>query len=126
MPSKPLPRDIKLYTKVKRHIYLKHPTHSAYRSGLLVKMYKHKFKTKYGPNIVPYIGQSSNRSGLKRWFQEKWRNSRGQVGYKYKSDVYRPTKRITNKTPVTYQELSKRRLETARKHKSRYGRVNRF
>ena len=74
---------------------------SAYKSGFIVKKYKEmggKFSSK----------QPTDR-GLKRWFAEKWVNQRGEVGYKYKSDVYRPSKRVTSSTPVTWKELSSTR-----------------
>ena len=37
------PKDQNLYNKTKAQIYKKHPKHSAYRSGLLVKAYKKKY-----------------------------------------------------------------------------------
>jgi hypothetical protein len=71
--------------------------------------------------------QSRSRSGgLTRWFAERWRNQRGEVGYKYKSDVYRPTRRINKRTPTTFRELSPRRLSRARSQKRKTGRVKRF
>lgn len=63
---------------------------------------------------------------MKRWFKEEWVNQRGEVGYKYKNDIYRPSKRITKKTPTTHKELSKRQIKRARKEKYRTGRVKRF
>ena len=122
----PLPNDEKLYNKTKKYIYKKYPKHSAYRSGLLVQEYKKRFSKKYGKNKDPYKGKKSVKKGLGRWFKEKWRNQRGKVGYKYKSDVYRPTHRVTKKTPLTFSQLSKRRIKTAREKKYRKGRVNRF
>lgn len=122
----PLPRDIKLYNKTKKYIYKKHPKHSAYRSGLLVQEYKKRFSKKYGKKRDPYKGKKTEKKGLGRWFKEKWVNQRGEVGYKYKSDVYRPSKRITKKTPKTYAELSKTAIKKARSKKYRKGRVNRF
>ena len=101
------PRDIKLYNKTKKSVYKKIPKHSAYRSGILVKTYKKNFAKKYG-NKDPYIGKKNKNKGLKRWFREKWVNQRGEVGYKYKNDVYRPSIRITKKTPKTYKELTKK------------------
>ena len=98
----PKPRNMKLYNSIKRKIYKKHPKHSAYRSGLLVQAYKKKFKKKYG-NKEPYIGKKTSKKGLKRWFEEEWVNQRGEIGYKYKGDVYRPSKRITKKTPKTFK-----------------------
>jgi hypothetical protein len=122
----PAPRDEKLYNKTKRYIYKKYPKHSAYRSGLLVQEYKKRFSKKYGKKRDPYIGKKTEKKGLGRWFTEKWVNQRGEVGYRYKSDVYRPSKRITKKTPKTYKELSKQQIKNARSKKYRKGRVNKF
>lgn len=125
--NKPKPTDEKLYQQVKADIYVKIPKHSAYRSGLIVKKYKEKFAKKY-PGKQPYIGKKPSRKsgGLRRWFAEDWRNQRGEIGYKKSSDVYRPTKRISKKTPVTFSELSRQRINRARKEKSKRGRVRRF
>ena len=123
----PTPADQKLYDKVKEKVYADIPTHSAYRSGILVKTYKVRFLKKYGEDVNPYIGQKPNKTvGLKRWFAEEWRNQRGDVGYARKGDVYRPTKRITKKTPVTFGELTRREILQAEKKKQRKGRVDRF
>jgi hypothetical protein len=118
------PADSKLYNKVKKQIYKKYPKHSAYRSGILVRSYKEQFKKKYG-NTKPYL-KKKNTSGLTRWFKEKWMNQRGEVGYKFKSDIYRPTKRISKSTPTTFAELSKKQLTKARKTKASKGRVKKF
>jgi len=121
-----LPRDQKLYNKTKKYIYKKHPKHSAYRSGLLVKEYKKRFSKKYGKKRDPYKGKKTEKKGLSRWFKEKWVNQRGEIGYKYKSDVYRPSKRITKKTPKTHGELTKKQIKRARSKKYKKGRVDRF
>ena len=121
----PTPRDKKLYNKVKKQIYKKYPKHSAYRSGLLVQKYKKDFKKKHGEKN-PYIGNKTKKKGLRRWFDENWVNQRGEVGYKYKNDVYRPSKRITKKTPITHNELTKKEIKRARKIKYTRGRVKRF
>ena len=120
----PIPTDIKLYEKIKKDIYEKYPRHSAYRSGLLVKKYKEEFYKKHKSNDA-YTG-NKQQSKLKSWFDEKWLNTRGEVGYKYKNDVYRPTIRVNNKTPIIYNELSKSQIERARKEKATKGRVKRF
>mgnify|MGYP005992422107 CR=1 FL=1 len=120
------PSDQKLYNKTKKKLYKKIPKHSAYRSGLLVKKYKKNFTKKYGKMKQPYIGKKNKKTGLSRWFNEEWKNQRGEIGYKYKNDVYRPTKRITKKTPITFDELSKKRIKKARTRKYRKGRVNKF
>jgi len=121
-----VPRDTGLYERAKAYIFQKIPKHSAYRSGMLVQEYKRRFSQKHGAKKNPYIGRKTEKVGLKRWFSEKWVNQRGEVGYQYKSDVYRPSKRITRKTPVTYGELSRNQILKARKTKYRKGRVNRF
>ena len=54
------------------------------------------------------------------------KNQRGKTGYKYKSDVYRPTKRITKDTPATFSELSKKEIDRARREKASKGRVEKF
>lgn len=122
----PIPRDSELYEKTKQYIFQKIPKHSAYRSGMLVQEYKRRFTLKYGNTKSPYIGKKTQKVGLKRWFSEKWVNQRGEVGYRYKSDVYRPSVRVTRKTPITYGELSQNQINTARKTKYKKGRVNRF
>ena len=120
------PSDIKLYNKIKKQVYKKIPKHSAYRSGIVVQKYKKTFKKKYGSNKPPYKGTKTMKKGLGRWFKEKWVNQRGEVGYKYKNDIYRPSKRITKKTPITHNELSKKEIKRARKEKYTKGRVKKF
>ena len=125
MPT-PTPTDIQLYNATKNKLYSTNPTHSAYRSATLVRNYKRNFKLKYGINKKPYITRKIHYNGLKRWFREKWTNQRGQIGYKYISDVYRPNKRISRKTPATFKELSNLKIRKARTIKYRTGRVPRF
>lgn len=126
MSDKPEPRDMKLYEEIKNEVYKEHPRHSAYRSGILVKRYKYKYVEKYGSRMQPYKGKKTKKKGLNRWFREKWVNQRGEVGYKYKNDIYRPSKKITRKTPKTYGELTKREINRARTKKYRKGRVDKF
>jgi hypothetical protein len=121
-----LPKDKKMYSKIKIKLWKKYPKHSAYRSGLLVKTYKTDFVKKYGKQKQPYTGAKTKKKGLQRWFDEKWVNQRGEVGYKYKSDIYRPSKKITSKTPKTHKELSKKDIKKARTMKYKKGRVNKF
>lgn len=122
------PRDEALYNKIKSRVYREIPKHSAYRSGILVQRYKDAYKERHGSNSSPYLGKKkgSREKGLRRWFAEKWLNQRREVGYKYKSDIYRPTRRITKGTPITHGELSKREISRARRVKRTRGRVRRF
>ena len=121
---KPTPKDIVLYEKIKKEISDKYK-HSAYRSGLIVKQYKKEYKNKYKSDDA-YIGEKPKLSNLERWFKEMWLNDRGEVGYKFKGDIYRPTKRINKDTPITLSELSKGQIERAKKEKKLTGRVKRF
>jgi hypothetical protein len=124
--AKNSPVDPILYKKVKDEIYRKIKKHSAYRSGIVVKEYKKRFAKKYGPKKSPYTGKKTQKKGLKRWFKEEWVNQRGEVGYKYKSDIYRPSKRITKRTPLTHKELTQHEIKLARKEKYTKKRVRRF
>lgn len=118
-------KDKDLYEKIKKEIYLKYPKHSAYRSGLIVKKYKEEYEKKYKNNNA-YFGKKDNSKGLIRWFNEDWRNQRGEIGYKKKGDIYRPTKRVNKNTPTTFNELSKQQIENAIKEKKIKGRVKKF
>ena len=119
----PTPKDQILYEKIKQNIHSKYKP-SAYRSGLLVQEYKREYLKKY-KNDDAYIG-NRQASNLKRWFDEEWTNQRGKVGYEKTGDIYRPTKKINEKTPVTFNELSKQQIEKAKKEKAKLGRVKNF
>lgn len=112
------PNNIELYEKIKKTIIAKHPKHSAYRSGLIVKAYKEAGGT--------YDGRKPTKTGLTRWFDEEWTNQRGEVGYKNKSDIYRPNIRITKDTPTTFNELTKKQIQTGRRKKYLDGKVDKF
>ena len=118
----PVPTNQKLYDEIKRKVYSKYQTHSAYRSGILVKEYKKAFK---GPG-EPYKGTKPKLTGLSRWFKEDWKSDTGHYGYTSKSSVYRPTKRITSKTPKTFSELSDKQIKRAKKEKYLKGRIKVF
>ena len=59
----------------------------------------------YLANGGSYAGHTNKNEGLKRWFAEKWTNQRGETGYKFTSDVYRPNIKVSKNTPVTFSEL---------------------
>ena len=122
--SKPKPTDPVLYEKIKQKLYEEMPKHSAYRSGQLVQRYKKAFKKKY-KDKEPYTGKKED-SNLKRWFEEDWRTQEGSTTYKKKGDVFRPTKRISKKTPTTFSELTKSQIKKAQKEKKKKGRVKKF
>jgi 16S rRNA G966 N2-methylase RsmD len=122
-----IPVDTKLYESVKKKLYKKEPKHSAYRSMRLIDYYEDAFTDKY-----PYLDEkdayikTGKPSGLKRWIREKWTNQSGETGYKSKSDVYRPSVRVSKDTPVTWSELTDKEIASARREKARTGRVSRF
>jgi hypothetical protein len=118
------PKDQQLYDRIKKKIYNEISNHSAYRSGHLVKEYKKAYKKKYNSDDA-YEGKK-NKEGLERWFKEDWRNQRGEVGYKKKGDVYRPTKRVNKNTPLTFNELSKNEIKKGMEKKKKNGRVDKF
>jgi hypothetical protein len=124
MANKPEPKDLLLYNKVKKEISEKYK-HSAYRSGLIVKKYKEEYLKKHKKDDA-YIGEKPKLSNLQRWFLEEWRNQRGEIGYKYNNDIYRPTIRINKDTPITFNELMKNQIIKAQKEKATTGRVKRF
>ena len=82
---------------------------------------KKKYKDKKA-----YKGTKKTDKGLSKWFDEEWRNQRGEVGYKQKGDIYRPTKKISKDTPKTYDELSKADIKKAIQEKKNKGRVKKY
>ncbi len=122
--TSPEPRDRILYDAIKTKIINNYKP-SAYRSGLIVKTYKKEYYNKHNNNNA-YIGAKPEITNLKRWFDEQWTNQRGETGYKYNSDIYRPTIRINKDTPTTFNELTKDQITKAKKEKALTGRVKKF
>ena len=116
--SKSEPIDKELYNTIKKKVWDMYEKPSAYRSAMLVRLYKEAGGT--------YSGKADINSGISKWMRERWVNVRGDTGYKFKSDIYRPTIRINDKTPTTYQELTKEEIERARREKYETGRVKKF
>jgi hypothetical protein len=111
------PLNKKLYQQVKKEADQVYKKPSAYKSGYIVKKYK-ELGGKYS--------SKSKEKPLKRWFKEKWTNQRFEAGYKFKSDIYRPSKIVSQKTPLTFGELSTKKIKAARKTKYKKGRVIKF
>ena len=114
----PTPSNKELYEQVKKEIYQNYPEHSAYISGLLVQEHKRRGGT--------YEGNKSINNGLPLWFASKWSNQRGEPIYKFKSDIFRPTVKVTKDTPTTFAELTTEEIAKARREKARTGRVKHF
>lgn len=110
--------DPELYEVAKEVANKKYKKQSAYKSGFIVKLYK-----ALGGR---YSGKKKEKEGLSRWFAEDWRNIRGTTGYKFKSDIYRPTKRVSKTTPKTFSELTEKEIKKARREKAKTGKVKRF
>ncbi len=122
MVNKPV--DSAMYNRIKKAVIAKNPKHSAYRSGQFVKQYKAAFKKKYGSK-EPYTG-TKTKKGLSRWMKEEWRTEKGKKTYAEGGVVFRPTKRISKKTPTTFKELSKKQISSAVKEKKRTGSVKKY
>lgn len=96
--EKPVPTNPKLYEQVKKKILKAYGKPSAYASGAIVKEYKQrggKYKGDRG------------KAKLTRWFDEEWINVNPLIGVD-NDDAYplfRPTKRINDKTPTTLDEI---------------------
>lgn len=118
------PKDQKLYDRIKGNVYRENPTHSAYRSGQIVKKYKAAYKKKYGEGAA-YTGKKT-KAGLTRWFKEDWRTEKGKKTYKEGGTIFRPTKRISSKTPTTMKELTTKQKTKAIKEKKKTGRVKKY
>lgn len=114
--SEPLDKKKWLAAKKAADAIYKRP--SAYKSGYIVKKYKELNGT--------FKGDKKKSVGLPRWFAEKWVNQHGNIGYEHKNDVYRPSKRVTKKTPATWNELSNKQIEKAKRTKSTGKRVTKF
>lgn len=118
------PKDKILYNRIKAGVYSKNKTHSAYRSGLIVKKYKEAYKKKHGGGSA-YTG-TKTKENLTRWFREDWKTEKGKKTYKEGGTIFRPTKRISSKTPATMSELTSKQKSSAIKEKKRTGRVKKY
>ena len=49
-----------------------------------------------------------------------------KVGYEKTGDIYRPTKKINEKTPITWFELTPAQIKAAQNEKAKSGRVKNF
>ena len=72
------------------------------------------------------VRKTAKGLALKRWFKEEWRTLSGDKDYSKGDRTFRPTKRISSKTPVTAGELTASEKARARKEKREKGRVSRY
>lgn len=96
----PRPLDMDLYERARRAVDRVYKKPSAFRSGAIVKLYKH-LGGRYEDDHRP--------KNLARWFKEKWRDVNP---HKTKSSypVFRPTVRVNSRTPLTASEVDPRDL----------------
>lgn len=92
-----IPLDPDLYQKAREIADKTYAKSSAYKSGFIVKQYK-KMGGKYADD--------NKGKPLKRWFRESWTDIGGKD-----YPVYRPTKRISKKTPLTPSEINPTNLK---------------
>ena len=121
----PIPVDNNLYQEARDFIRSRYKKNSAFASGAIVKHYKQQFKKKYGEHEKPYYDDKSPKN-LKRWFEEKWVNVNPLMGILKDSayPVFRPTYRVSDKTPTLYQEIPKENLLKQYKLKQNYNGEN--
>ena len=96
-----IPKDGLLYQKATEEADKVYKKASAYKSGFIVKRYKELYLEKYG-NDKAYKGRKT-KEGLTRWYKENWIN----IGGDY--PTYRPTVKVSEKTPKTVNEIPKER-----------------
>lgn len=72
------------------------------------------------------VRKTAKGLALKRWFKEKWTTPSGNTDYSKGENTFRPTKKISKKTPKTWNELSDADKAKAKQEKNTKGRVSRY
>lgn len=103
------PENPKLYQEVKEYINGIYKKPSAYRSMAYMKEYKRR-NGRFIPDRKP--------KNLSRWMKEEWRDVNPNKT-KRSYPVFRPTKRISRKTPLTVDEIPLRVLQKQATRKQR-------
>ena len=113
------PINKKLYNKIKKDADKKFLSNGVYKSSWIVKQYK-----KSGGK---YTGFKNKLTGLQRWYKEKWIDlntgkSCGRKSQKEKVNypLCRPSVKVTNKTPLTADEINKKNLKKLIYFKNKY------
>jgi len=99
----PIVDNPKLYEKAKQIADERYKKSSAYKSGFIVKTYKELGGT--------YTNDGKEKP-LARWFKENWKDVGGE-----KYPTYRPTVKISKKTPLIPSEISNLREQVILKQK---------
>jgi len=111
----PAPTDPTLYKEAKEFIEKKYKTNSPFRSGAIVKQYKQQFKKKHESG-TPYTNEGPKN--LERFFEEKWVAVNPVIG-ESGNPVFRPTKRVSDKTPKLLQDIPSNILRKQVSHKQK-------
>lgn len=91
----PRPLDPDLYERARRAVDRVYKKPSAFRSGAIVKLYK-RWGGRYADDSRP--------RNLARWFKEKWEDvNPHKIRTSY--PVFRPTVRVSARTPLTVSEV---------------------
>jgi len=72
------------------------------------------------------VRKTAKGLALKRWFKEDWRTPSGKKDYSGGENTFRPTKRVSKKTPKRWSQLSEADKNNAKKEKNTKGRVSRY
>ena len=72
------------------------------------------------------VRKTEQGANLKRWFKEDWRTPSGKKGYEGGENTFRPTKRVSSKTPATWSELTPSQKARAKREKDTKGRVSKY
>ena len=63
---------------------------------------------------------------LNRWFKEEWKTPSGEEDYSKGENTFRPTKKVSSKTPKTWSEVTPESKRKAQKEKNTKGRVTKY
>tara|TARA_A100001515_G_scaffold90586_1_gene72142 strand:+ start:604 stop:891 length:288 start_codon:yes stop_codon:yes gene_type:complete len=72
------------------------------------------------------VRKTKKGAALRRWFKEDWTTPSGKKDYSSGENTFRPTKKISKKTPKTWSQLSKGEKAAASREKTKTGRVSRY
>jgi len=72
------------------------------------------------------VRRTAKGLALKRWFKENWTTPSGNKDYSKGENTFRPTKKISKKTPKTWSELTDAEKAAAKKEKDTKGRVSKY
>lgn len=76
----------------------------------------------------PFYKVRKTKEGLalKRWFEEEWETPSGEEDYSKGENTFRPTKKVSSETPLTWDELTPAEKARGQKEKNTKGRVSRY